>query len=1147
MAIYHLSLRSKSRAEGQSAGAKYAYDMREGKYEKMKDKLVGSGSMNMPAWAENDSGLYWQAADDHERANGKLCNSIDIALPSELTDSERLELANDIAEKITHTEMGNLPCSWAIHEGSGSNPHMHIIISERINDGHERTPETWFNREAVGHRIPEKEGGTKKYRYAKSTTPEEGGAKKYRYMKSTAWLKDKRQEWERVCNEKLAECGHEARIDHRSHVDRDIHLEPQIHLGAAKYIADSDKMKEFLAIAQRNGERIVADPSEALKLLTYHNSTFSYNDIAKMANQYSADPEQYNAVLSALINNDQVVNLGENSKGQPVYTTREMLQTEQKMLSATGNLAGTGNHAVSAKTLENAIAASGLSDKQAAAARHIVDGKDVVSMIGFAGSGKSYMLNTVRAAYEAEGYKLRGAALSAVAAKSLSDGSGIQSDTIHATLYKWENGRELLQAGDIFVVDEAGMVGSRQMSSIAEHCERSGAKLVLVGDSQQLQAVEAGGAFQAIVKQTGYAELDEIRRQRQEWQQEATKQLAGSQQAEAIRAYSQAGFVHACETDDQAKQQLVDAWRQDPGNDKIMLAYRRADVADLNAIARNRRIEAGEIEAQGRTIETFKGEREFVAGDQLLFLKNDRALNVKNGTVGTIKEIDDNGTLTVHADGREVTFTPEEYNHIDHGYAMTVHKSQGATVDNSYIYASRNYDKHAGYVAMSRHRDDMQLFYSKEQFKDERELSWVFSRNNEKELATEYAEARGIETEGSYTELEQAIPVYTEQVEQEAPAIQPEAPALDDDERGKRMFELLQAGKQVYTEQPEQAPVYVEEPEKTPAQAQQPDYLNKWAEQYNINKAQAAECLYERKSVTHTQMWKSVPEDIKTTMREQVNAEYVTNQHNKVQADIDKKYDFLNDPKQLKEAATEHYNGEKLNTLREDYTKLETKQIDLVSTHDQLQEQRNGLKFYERGAKKEMDQELKTNEMEQDETKKDLSQNEKAQQELNKGVGKDKEQEFFDMQQERKGKEEENAHQKVDENHRQTIVQQSEREKYQELIKQNREEQKEKGEWQWASDKTPEMDKDQTETRKEFDKKYELEDQEKAQDKDKTQDQAPEKNQDQAKAQEQAPEKTQGEINREKYQELQQQHREEQEQPEQKQEQQQEQSNSMSR
>ena len=998
MAIYHYSLRSSSRQNGQSAAQKYDYIRREGKYENVKDNVVAAGAINMPSWAVNDPRAYWQAADDYERENGKLCNSIDIALPSELTKAERLDLAQNIVGKIAHTEAGELPCSWAIHAGHDSNPHMHIIISERANDGHDRTPKTWFNRAA-----------------GKGKPTEAGGAKKYRYMKSTAWLKDKRQEWERVCNEKLAECGHEARIDHRSHVDRDITLKPQIHLGPGKHIENSYKLEESLAISRRNGEKIIDDPAEAVRLLTYHTSTFGYNDVAKMANLYSADPEQYNEVLSAIIYNSQIVTLGEDEKGQPRYTTREMLQTEQKMLSATDKLSKAKKHGVSTDTLEKAISESGLSEKQAVAARHIVGGNDVVNVIGIAGSGKSYMLNTIRFAYEAQGYKVRGAALSAVAAKSLQDGSGINSDTIHATLYKWEKSRELLQPGDVFVVDEAGMVGSRQMSKVAEHCEQAGAKLVLVGDSQQLQAVEAGGAFQAIVKQAGYAELDEIRRQRQEWQQEATKQLAGNQQTEAIRAYSAAGFVHSCETDEEAKQQIVDSWRRDPSENKIMLAYRRADVADLNTLARERRIEAGEIEAVGRTFETFKGDREFVAGDHVLFLKNDRNLGVKNGTQGIISKIMDDGNIVVLSEGKEKVFNTEEYNHLDHGYAMTVHKSQGATVDNAYIYASRNFDKHAGYVAMSRHRDDMNLYYSNDQFKDENALAWAFSRNGEKELATAYAEARGIETEGNYEEFAQAAPVYVEQ---------PEAPS----------------------------------------QEQQPDYLGKWAEGHGLNKSQAATLLYENKSIIYTKLWNSIPDEIKPNLRQQVNDEYLKNKYEKVQTNIDHKYEYFNDPKNLSVAATKYYNAEKLNSLRNRHAILEVRQSNLRSTRDHLHEQKKDLKFYEWRAKKIADEEIKENGAEIDKTKNELSLNETNQEELKQGVGKNKEQEFFEMLQNKKQGEVDTAHQEIDENHRKTMEREQEKERIQEFIKQNREQQQ-------APEKTQDMNKDQLDMRLEFDRK----------------------------------------------------------------------------
>ena len=191
---------------------------------------------------------------------------------------------------------------------------------------------------------------------------------------------------------------------------------------------------------------------------------------------------------------------------------------------------------------------------------------------------------------------------------------------------------------DVLVIDEAGLVGSRQMERVLSHAAEAGAKVVLVGDPEQLQAIEAGAAFRALSERHGAAEITQVRRQHQAWQREATKELATERTAAALERYEQAGMVHAHATRDEAKAALVEGWdaarRAEPERSQVMLAYTRADVRDLNELARAKVRAAGELGAD-RTVTTERGERVFAAGDRVMFLRNERSLGVKNGTLGT--------------------------------------------------------------------------------------------------------------------------------------------------------------------------------------------------------------------------------------------------------------------------------------------------------------------------------------------------------------------------------------------------------------------------------------------------------------------------------------------------------------------------------
>ena len=201
MAVFHLKVNIGSRSGGQSARAKADYIEREGRYEPNREELEHRESGNMPEWAKDDPRSYWEAADEHERANGSLYREIQFALPRELNEPQRRELASGFARRLTEGE--RLPYTLAIHRGGpdGENPHAHLMISERGLDGHERRSEQWFRRH-------------------NAKAPEKGGAKKSRTMMSREWVKDTREAWERAANKALGRAGREERVDHRNLAER---------------------------------------------------------------------------------------------------------------------------------------------------------------------------------------------------------------------------------------------------------------------------------------------------------------------------------------------------------------------------------------------------------------------------------------------------------------------------------------------------------------------------------------------------------------------------------------------------------------------------------------------------------------------------------------------------------------------------------------------------------------------------------------------------------------------------------------------------------------------------------------------------------------------------------------------------------------
>ena len=256
MAVYHLKASIGSRGGGQSAAAKNAYICREGRYAGDADELLYREDGNMPQWAQDEPGHYWQAADDGERANGSLYREVQFALPQELGEAEQVDLARDFAQSLT-TNGKRLPYTLAVHRGDGENPHAHLVISERVNDGQARTPEIWFKR----HNAKE---------------PEHGGARKSRAAMPREWLTNTRKDWERRANEALERSGSQERIDSRSWADRredamkrgDLEeaarcsRQPNVHLGPRELRHhDGKEQKDQLVKGENEGTEAVRDRS----------------------------------------------------------------------------------------------------------------------------------------------------------------------------------------------------------------------------------------------------------------------------------------------------------------------------------------------------------------------------------------------------------------------------------------------------------------------------------------------------------------------------------------------------------------------------------------------------------------------------------------------------------------------------------------------------------------------------------------------------------------------------------------------------------------------------------------------------------------------------------------------------------------------
>ncbi|MCW1751869.1 Ti-type conjugative transfer relaxase TraA [Rhizobium acaciae] len=752
--------RHRTRMIDELAGTSFSY--RRGASELMHEELVLPDQA--PDWLRSAvegrsvagaSEALWNAVEAFEKlANARLARELIIALPEELTRAENIALVREfVGDNFTSEGM---VADWVYHDKDG-NPHIHLLTTVRPlteeGFGPKNTPVLGENGKPLRFVTPGRLTGRIVYKSW-------GGDKETLQAWKVAWAE--------TANRHLALAGHEIRLDGRSYAEQGLDGIAQRHLGPEKAAISRRGAEMYFAPAnlarrQEMADRLVAEPELLLKQLSNERSTFDERDIAKALHRTVDDPADFANIRARLMASDDLVMLkpqqvdAETGKvAEPaVFTTRDILRVEYDMARSAQVLSEHEGFAVSDRAVAAAIRHVETGDpekpfkldaEQVDAVCHVTGDNGIAAVVGLAGTGKSTLLAAARVAWESDGRRVIGAALAGKAAEGLEDSSGIRSRTLAAWELAWANGHETLHRGDVVVVDEAGMVSSQQMARVLKIAEEAGAKVVLVGDAMQLQPIQAGAAFRAITERIGFAELAGVRRQREPWAREASRLFARGETEKGLDAYAQQGHLVEAETRDEVIARIVGDWTKalrqairnsaatgndgrPRGDELLVLAHTNQDVKRLNEALRSVMTGEGAL-GEGRSFQTARGAREFAAGDRIIFLENARFLEpraprlgpqyVKNGMLGTVVSTGDkrgDTLLSVRLDnGRDVVISEDSYRNVDHGYAATIHKSQGATVERTFVLATGMMDQHLTYVSMTRHRDRADLYAAKEDF-----------------------------------------------------------------------------------------------------------------------------------------------------------------------------------------------------------------------------------------------------------------------------------------------------------------------------------------------------------------------------------------------------------------------------------------------
>jgi conjugative relaxase-like TrwC/TraI family protein len=459
--------------------------------------------------------------------------------------------------------------------------------------------------------------------------------------------------------------------------------------------------------------------------ITEQRSTFNRRDaIQHMCDLLptGADTGEVLALADAFLGSREVVHLAGgdtdrlrrgDGRSAPIptdprrFTTREMLWVEAHLLRLAASRGNARAGIARPDPLDGALARRpGTSDEQAAMVRRICrSGAGIDVIVGVAGAGKTFALAAAHEAWTASGHRVIGAALAARAARQLEAGSGIPSSTLDrllADLARPDGG--CLGPDHVVVVDEASMAGTRKLLDLVRHAHRAGAKVVLIGDPCQLPEIEAGGAFAGLARQGERTALTINRRQHEPWERQALSDVRVGRAEEAVAAYLAHGRIHHDPDPAVVRDRMVDGWwiATADGVDVLMLAAHHRQIDDLNQRARQRMRAAGCLGDR----EVLLGARAYAIGDTVLALRNDYRAGLLNGTRGKVTAIDEASRAIEMTtdDGTTVTipFAYSAAGHLTHGYAMTIHKAEGATVDISLALADETMTREQLYTALSR-------------------------------------------------------------------------------------------------------------------------------------------------------------------------------------------------------------------------------------------------------------------------------------------------------------------------------------------------------------------------------------------------------------------------------------------------------------
>ena len=487
--------------------------------------------------------------------------------------------------------------------------------------------------------------------------------------------------------------------------------------------------------------------------VTAHASHFDRRDVVQAvaaAFLAGAPVGDVEAVTDSFLAHSDVLAIGQSAKGER-FTTRRIWELEKRALATAEGMAGQGTRGVAGALVVHRVIGSRPAlkrDQTEMVRRLLTSGSGIDVVIGEAGTGKTYATLAAAEGWAQAGIAVRAAAPTWRAAGVLRQ-EGLEATSVARLLSEMDraavHGGPALPRDSVLIIDEAGMVDSATLARLVHHVEESSAKLVLIGDPEQLGEIEAGGLFRALADRSEPIILDEVIRHRHDLDREAAKRIREGEGREALALYRTEDRLTIAPDAEARRELMVADWWQSysKGEDALMIAKRNAEVGELNRLARVVMKDSGRLVGP----EIVVGYARFAVGDQIITRINDHSKRIYNRERWRITEVRaDAGTLVL--DGidtagrvcvdsvylgrvRERDGGPA----IEHAYAATTYQAQGSTVDRAFVAADPSMDKQELYVASSRSREETWLYATPEIQAQREEIAPTTAREGLDDLA----------------------------------------------------------------------------------------------------------------------------------------------------------------------------------------------------------------------------------------------------------------------------------------------------------------------------------------------------------------------------------------------------------------------------